>query len=329
MSLKKICKSLFLIFGGDKILRFSNQTPKILFWHGVDTSPDSIIEAESISSDSFMEQIIYLQKYFNIISMDEFHNRFKTKTLSKNDIVLTFDDGYKNNLKILAPIMKKMNLPYTIFITTNNIENGNLFPTSIARIIILGSNLKKIYIPLINKEYLLNTEENKKITYKEITHLLKTLPNKDVNTFCENLINNLSSVEYKILKEKYNSIIPLTWEEVIQLDKMGATIGSHCIDHICCHKNQDKNEVKYQIEQSKKIIEQKLQKECKYFAYPNGDYTDYSNDSVLNANYKLGFSTKINKITYDSNSASIPRISVPFNIHTFKILVNLYPKDQK
>lgn len=329
MSLKEIIKNLFVRLGGDNLLRILNQTPRILFWHGVDTLPDSKIEAESISKDDFLKQIMYLRKYFNIISMDDFHDKFNTNNLSKKDIVLTFDDGYKNNLKILAPIMREMNIPYTVFITTNNIENGNLFPTSIARIILLGSNLEKIYIPLIKKEYLLNTQENKKNTYKEISNLLKTLPHSDVNIICKDLINNLTSDEVMILKKKYSSIIPLTWEEVKELDEMGATIGSHCIDHICCHSNQNKEEVKYQIEESKRIIEDKLQKECKYFAYPNGNYTDFSNDCVSNANYKLGFSTKINKITYDSNKASIPRISVPFNINTFKILVNLYPKDKK
>ena len=85
--------------------------------------------------------------------------------------------------------------------------------------------------------------------------------------------------------------------------------------------------MKFQIIKSKEIIEEKLGVNCNYFAYPNGDYTDFSNQCVIDAGYKLGFTTRIKKLEKNTKFFyNIPRMSVPYNINTFKIYINLYPK---
>ena len=76
--------------------------------------------------------------------------------------------------------------------------------------------------------------------------------------------------------------------------------------------------------ESKSIIEKKLGKKCDYFAYPNGDYTSFSDSCVKEANYKLGFSTKKDNILNSQlKDQSLPRISVPYNFDTFKIIISL------
>jgi len=327
MVIKSIIKKSFLSIGGEKILRLSNQTPRVLFWHGVDINPHKSIELESISHIDFEKQLAYLMKYFNIISMETFHNNYIKNQLGKKDIVLTFDDGYKNNLQVLLPIMIKHNLPFTVFISTNHISTGKLFPTSILRLLIYGSSLNVINIPSIQKSFNINTDEEKRHTSIEISILLKTLSNEEVNKICQEMIQNISKEEYIELKNKYKSLQPLNWNEVKELVKHGVTIGSHCMDHICCHDNQSKETIQFQISESKKIIEEKLDIKCDYFAYPNGNYTSFSDTCVEEANYKLGFSTKRNLLSLNPKStASLPRISAPYDINTFKIITNLYPK---
>jgi len=41
------------------------------------------------------------------------------------NIAITFDDGYKDNLLIAAPILKKYNIPFSIFIITNEVKRKN------------------------------------------------------------------------------------------------------------------------------------------------------------------------------------------------------------
>lgn len=98
-------KNIFLSLKGDAILRSINRTPRILFWHGVDYITDQKVEAESFDVQSFKKQIEYLNKYYEIISIEEFYYRYKHNKFTNKEIVLTFDDGYLNNLNVVYPIL--------------------------------------------------------------------------------------------------------------------------------------------------------------------------------------------------------------------------------
>lgn len=325
---KTVLKKIFINIGGVWMIRKCNKTPRILFWHGVDDIMDQEVEAESFTVDDFIKQLDYLNKNFEIISLDEFYNRFITSSFTNKEIVLTFDDGYANNLYKVAPILNNLDLPFTVFISTEHIEKGELFPTSIARLIILGSELSSLSIPLLNiKNEDISIAINKRLIYSYVSKELKIRTLKEVRTIIEQLKSNLLDFEYYNLVDKYKSVRPMTWEEVKELHKLGATIGSHCKYHICCHKNQELREVKSQLMESKKIIEEILKIECKYFAYPNGDYTAESNNIVLEAGYMMGFSTNCYKRIENSKEIAImPRIGVQRNFDTFRIHTSIYPK---
>jgi len=320
ISLKELLKATFVNFGGHEILRHFNKIPKVLFWHGVDDHTDLILGPENISKENFVKQVKYLKEKFDIISLDTFSNRYAEKALKGNEIVLTFDDGYRNNLTVLAPIMNDFSLPFTTFISTENISKNEFFFTSLLRLIILGSSLKHIDIPSLKMKKEIVSKEQKVVFEKELSYSIKSLPIDQVKKICKDLINNISRDEFEEMKLKHSSILPMNWEEVRELQQAGCEIGSHCLDHMCCHDNQSEKEVERQIIESKNTIEEKLGKECKYFAYPNGDFTGFSNECVKRAGYKMGFSIQKGDRAMESYS----RFHVPHNTNTFKIMLNLY-----
>lgn len=325
--MKETIKNIFMKLGGDCLLRKINQTPRVIFWHGADHIKNQEIEAESFDVETFKKQIDYLNNNFEIISTDEFYQRFKSQKFTNKEVVLTFDDGYLNNLEVVAPILNGYGLPFTVFISTEHIETGELFPTSIARLIVLAAGLSEISIPEIGIHHQsISDDGNKKALLLKISNTLKNEPINRVKKIVQELKDNISQEKFENLIEKYSSVKPMNWGQVEKLHKLGATIGSHCKYHICCHANQDLSEVGSQITESKKILEEKLQYECKYFAYPNGDFTEGSNKIVLAAGYKMGFSTEKIKIQKNNHLAIIPRLGAPLNINTFKIFTGLYPK---
>ncbi len=326
MSFKQVCKNLFFKCKVDRLLNYYNRTPRILFWHSIDIKSHGDADAEVIDVDVFKKQIEYLNRYYEIISIEEFEKRLSSNSFTNKEIVLTFDDGYRNNLTIVAPILNKLGLPFTVFISSQHIETGELYPTSVARLVLNGSNLKRITLPSQNKEFDLSTNELRQQASKELNAMLKVLTVEEVQHIVQDLISNLDAPTWNRLKEIYSSVKPMSIQEVVELSKTGATIGSHCKYHICCHSNQDVIELKRQIEESKQIIENWIGKPCNYFAYPNGDYTEQSNEFVAQC-YNLGFSTKgTQQISQTNHKAIIPRFSVPGNMDTFKILLNLNPR---
>lgn len=319
-----IIKKAFLFAGGDFWLRIRNRTPRILFWHGVDQRVNPDVEQEIFDVEVFQQQIAYLNKHYEIISIEEFENRLNANRFSNKEVVLTFDDGYANNLYVVAPILNKLHLPFTVFVSVEHVEKGLFFPTSVNRIITKGAGLQRISIPSKGLEFILSNEKERNQACDTISHLLKTLPVREVKTITNDLIGNVDSSTWEELKNRYKSVRPMTWDEVKKISDTGTTIGSHCMWHICCHEKQDEKELEFQISESKQQLEHHLGKKCNYFAYPNGDYTDFSNTCVL-SNYKLGFSTKGSVFITNDNHAIVPRIGVPGNMDTFRIITNLFP----
>ena len=323
--MKNFIKNFIIAINGDFLLRLRNKQPRVLFWHGVDHRIDTNVEQEIFDIDVFERQIAYLNKYYEIISIEEFEHRLYNENFLGKEVVLTFDDGYANNLYVVAPILNRLKLPFTVFVSTEHIDNGTFFPTSVNRIITRGAGLTNVDIPSQKLSLPLISKENINYATDKISHLLKTLPLEQVRAINSDLINNVDKSTWEKLKQKYKSVRPMTWEEVKILSELGATIGSHCKWHICCHNRQSEDEIFSQISESKKSIEAHLNKPCQYFAYPNGDYTSYSNKCV-EMNYRLGFSTQgKNPISKNPDNTIIPRISVMGNIKTFRILVNIYP----
>lgn len=70
----------------------------------------------------------------------------------------------------------------------------------------------------------------------------------------------------------------MSWDQIKELKNQGHTIGSHTMDH-CRLNGLDKNYT-YQIQEAKKVIENKLQVPCEYFAYTYGKINDFSLDAL-------------------------------------------------
>ena len=72
-----------------------------------------------VSISRFKEQLLFLKKNYNLVSLDKFLQFKKNK---KPNICITFDDGYKDNLTYALPILNELNIPATIYIITKFFE---------------------------------------------------------------------------------------------------------------------------------------------------------------------------------------------------------------
>lgn len=324
-TLKKYIQESITKYKGDAVLRYVNRRPKILFYHGVATKPDKDIETESIAVDDFVRQLKYLKKYYRLVGIREFLHLYANHQLKGDEVSLTFDDGYKNILHTAAPILDEQNVPYSLYLTTNNISNGTLFPTTINRIVVRASSLHSMDLDSVHAHYDLSTPELKEQAQNQISRILKTSHIELVNQIVTELETKITSEEMFELRERYNSIEPLCWEECTELVKDPLiTIGSHGMDHICCHSEQTKEEVRRQLLGSKQEIESRLGISCDIFSYPNGNFTEESNTLLKEVGYKMGLTTKRRHV-YDGTLFSVPRLYTPYDYERFVYSLTTYP----
>jgi len=321
---------LFASCGGIDILRVCNTMPRILFWHGVDHIKDPSIEAESIRVDVFEKQIDYLAKHYDVISMDEFYRRYTNHSFRGSEITITFDDGYLNNLTCAAPILQKYSLPFMIFVSVENISQQTFFATSLARLIIIGGELTSVNLDSIGVHIDCPAEDQRIRAARTVGGYIKTSPQDKVNEIVEELKSLISNSVLQQLMQQYTSLKPMTWDDVRKVKRMGATIGSHCLDHFCCHANQSPEELRRQIIDSKTRIEEELKEEGLYFAYPNGDYTKLSNQFVHEAGYRMGFTVRADRLLRPNEDiASLPRFGMIGNYEKSLTIMNMRLKARK
>ena len=69
----------------------------------------------------WLEQKIleYKSKGYNFVSLDELSSILN----SHRWVCLTFDDGYQDNYTLAYPMLKRLNVPFTVYVTTGFIDN--------------------------------------------------------------------------------------------------------------------------------------------------------------------------------------------------------------
>jgi peptidoglycan/xylan/chitin deacetylase (PgdA/CDA1 family) len=89
----------------------------ILLYHRVinlKTDPQLL----AVSPEHFYEHMKCLKNNYNIISLDDLKRAMNSGKLPKKSVVITFDDGYADNIYNAKPILEEFNIPATVFITT-------------------------------------------------------------------------------------------------------------------------------------------------------------------------------------------------------------------
>ena len=82
--------------------------------------------------DKFNEQMKYLKDngYHTITLADLYKYRMRQVIIPEKSVILTFDDGYKNNYTAMFPVLKKYNFKATIFVITSHIDKYDHFLSS-------------------------------------------------------------------------------------------------------------------------------------------------------------------------------------------------------
>ena len=323
-------KHRLIKFGIAGLLRVVNKNPRVIFWHGVELVDEN--PSLHISPEMFEEELHFLNRHYEIIPIEEYEARFRSHKFTGREVVLTFDDGYKNNLTIAAPILITLNLPFTVFISTAHMDSQHFFPTAIVRMIVLDSSLTELHLDSIGLEVALRDAKQRRQICDSIIFTIKHSSVTLVNRICRELAGSVTAEEFGRLSVLHQADRPMTWDEVKQLHTdYACTVGSHCVDHFICNSWQSEQEVERQLVESKQLIEEKLHVPCDYLAYPNGvypagDVTGYARKMAEKAGYKLAFTTVTDRLRADTDPYLMPRCAARFESEDFIMKLVLKPK---
>jgi peptidoglycan/xylan/chitin deacetylase (PgdA/CDA1 family) len=145
-----------LIIGFYFFWLYSRYTVPVLTYHSFDYGE----ALYSVAPENFERQMHYLKdKGFNVIPLDELVEGIKNKKkFARNTVVITIDDGYKNNFTHAYPILKKYGFSAIIFLITNEIGINTAYlnwdevkEMSKHNISFGGHTKSHVYLPSVDK----------------------------------------------------------------------------------------------------------------------------------------------------------------------------------
>jgi peptidoglycan/xylan/chitin deacetylase (PgdA/CDA1 family) len=263
--------------------------------------------------DTFDKQMRYLKKHFNVITLDESIGCLRDKKhLPPRSVVITFDDGWRDNYLFAFPILKKHGLPATIFLSTDYIGTSHVFWFHVVSFILrVGALNSQKMTEIVNGFEQISKEEKRAI--------VESLAFPDV--FIERLKEIKPHIQEKIIFEmikesdvRMSGIDKgrwmLDWDEIKEMGENKISFGSHARSHrILTHL--DSGEIKTELIESKKAIEEKTKRPVGFFAYPNGDYTPPIKELVKQTGYLCACAAEWTKKKRDEiDLFALPRIGI-------------------
>jgi peptidoglycan/xylan/chitin deacetylase (PgdA/CDA1 family) len=208
----------------------------------------------------------FLSEGYDIISLDDIWQILLSGESPANRFVsFTFDDGYMDNYSLVYPIFKEKELPFAIYVTTSY-PDGKNFPWWYALEEILLANDSVVFTHQGRSyQYETETSTEKEEAFRLIKDLIQRTSSDDTLQLMDDLFGLYGIDLYRSLKEHM-----LTWHQIEQMSlSENVTIGAHSVNHPAFSRITD-NEILFEINESRRVIENHIKKKVQHFAYPYG-----------------------------------------------------------
>jgi peptidoglycan/xylan/chitin deacetylase (PgdA/CDA1 family) len=301
------------VLGVNARLRASNrQCLLALAYHEVvpdECERDPLLHPNATGVSEFSRQMEVLARYYHPIGVAELRDwRNGRPGVPCNPALVTFDDGYRNNLTFAAPVLLRLGIPALINVAAGHIgRNAMLWPDEVVWRVLNwpepdlpspdGSRKSPAPAGFTERAQLAARvrEECKRVSFEQLGVYLTTLR------------------KHQLPEEQDDVHALLSWEEVKRLKALGFDIGSHTMRHPILTQ-LPASEVERELQDSKRLIEEMLGSECECFAYPNGGPRDVSPavvEQVRRAGYSFAFTVMDRLATPADDPLTLDRVYVP------------------
>jgi peptidoglycan/xylan/chitin deacetylase (PgdA/CDA1 family) len=260
---------------------------------------NKVINFHKVNSiDWFDGMICFLKSKYKFICIDTLQGFYSGQIDMKDSCHITVDDGDRTFYDIIYPVLKKHQVPASLFVSPKICEEQlNYWFQEIEGY--APNELKRIIADMLKIPYY-------SIKKYSIASVLKTMPvariHETIKRYKE--ITNTPSKPFQNMSVK----------ELQEVDRSGlVTIGAHTVNHPILNNEDDTNS-EFEIAGSVEGLATLLNHEIKYFAYPNGipmfDFTDREEATLKLCKIELAFSTVARNMTRGDNKLRIPRIGI-------------------
>lgn len=256
-----------------------------------------IVNFHDVNDPVWFEKVItFLKKKYKVITIKQLESFLYNDDIISNFCHITVDDGHESFYNVIYPILKKLMVPCSLFVSPKMcIERKNFW----------FQEIKSFDINDVQKtvsDYLeLDVDTVKR--YK-LFSILKNLPYQDIEKIIieHKYKHNIGDLPY----------INITTDQLIEIDKDGLiSIGAHTENHPILANENEQTSI-YEIKTSFYKLENIIGHKIRYFAFPNGiphlDFGEREIKILKEIDCKIAFTTSKGNLHKGVDPLLLPRI---------------------
>ncbi|MDJ0975630.1 MAG: polysaccharide deacetylase family protein [Planctomycetota bacterium] len=270
---------------------------RILMFHGVGD--------RAYPAEVFDRQLAWLKANFEVVSLKALVYRLQHDARpTGREIVLTFDDGLENNASIVAPLLARHDLPATFFLCPGLIEDEAWIWNVEARERLLAL-LPGPFEELREALGVAGTDDaSDEEAVEHVVAWMKTLAVPD-RLEAEAAIRSATE-GWTPTDEQRLANDMMTWRDVARLDPRLITIGSHTVHHPTL-TTLEQDDLRYEVIESRRLLEQRINRPVDLFCYPSGIEDDRVRDLVAET-YEAAVTVESGTVVGDEDVYRLPRV---------------------
>jgi peptidoglycan/xylan/chitin deacetylase (PgdA/CDA1 family) len=259
-----------------------------------------------------------LSRRYRFVSLEEAVAMIKGRVpVRPYSLVLTFDDGYRNQLRHALPILRRWGAPAAIFPATGHLESRTPFwfdrldyalqqlPVD-GRQVRVGPHVIKLRS---------GDRATLRASYKDLRDIAKAIDRCDSEMIQElnGIAESLEAESGRRLEDIFEDdawTSLLSWEDLRREVADDVTFGSHTVDHVRLAL-VDSAMMENQLRRSKEALEAQTGRPCRYLCYPNGSVTVEVAIGASRCGYEAAVTTNVGLNRVGDDPMLLKRFNLP------------------
>jgi len=252
----------------------------ILIFHRVHAVPDPLFPFEP-DAERFESLMRFVAATFRVMTLGEAVDHLLRDTLPPRSLVITFDDGYADNAEVALPILQRLGLRATFFISTGFLDGGRMWNDSVIESV-RASSKDSIDLAVFGlARQSMRTVEDRRRCIDALLPKIKYLPLLE-------RVGEVLRLQHLCGVGSLPDDLMMSTPQLQSLHRAGMEVGAHTVNHPIL-KSISAKEAEREISDGRHALESLLDTSVDVFAYPNGkpgkDY-DAAHVEIVR---KLGF----------------------------------------
>jgi peptidoglycan/xylan/chitin deacetylase (PgdA/CDA1 family) len=216
----------------------------------------------SATAEAFADQIRFCKAHFDIISPADLPD-----VLARGRgryILVTFDDGYRDNYEVAFPILKGEGVPATFFVATGFIDSPKIAWWDEIAWMVRASTRCAVELPhCLPTPIPLNDRER---AVSQLLRIYKAIPTDATDAYLNDIAEATGSGRYDGAAGGYSW---MTWDMLREMRAQGMCIGGHTVTHPILAQAHGQRQLD-EIRTCGQRLATELGDTMRYFSYPVG-----------------------------------------------------------